>query len=363
MTAIRTITRLQDADDANVTPAVGEDGKALVYDHGTGKFVLADRGGGSGLPLTAGSGEALTGTLYMDPGADDSAQLFRVPTTSANNGDILFNVGSAVFSGVTDVVFNLGFNNPVGGGKVDAALHSWYLQMENDYRYSNKNWAEFHLNLYPATGTGFRPFQFQYTTDTTEGLLSFRVTDFGVFSIDGAQAPLRVLTTNAGANSVSMRGTIQLRPIASSSAAMQIFGSSDSVTIFNLSTSQDTVQTRSAIWTFAPVTGNAILTLSNFNSQVHIGPTAMGTFAVTASAANQRAITAYGASSQTAAILNVLDSGAAELFAIGATGQIRTNQTTVNTAAPSGVTARQLPIYNASGTLLGYIPIYASAWS
>jgi hypothetical protein len=40
MTAIRTITRLQDADDANVTPAVGEDGKALVYDHGTGKFVL-----------------------------------------------------------------------------------------------------------------------------------------------------------------------------------------------------------------------------------------------------------------------------------------------------------------------------------
>jgi hypothetical protein len=38
--AIRAITRLQDADDVNVTPAVGVDEYALVYDHDTTRFVL-----------------------------------------------------------------------------------------------------------------------------------------------------------------------------------------------------------------------------------------------------------------------------------------------------------------------------------
>ncbi len=38
--AIRTITRLVDADDVDVTPAVGEDEKVLAYDHDTQTFVL-----------------------------------------------------------------------------------------------------------------------------------------------------------------------------------------------------------------------------------------------------------------------------------------------------------------------------------
>jgi len=38
--AIRTITRLQDADDINVSLGVGVDEYALTYDHDTGKFVL-----------------------------------------------------------------------------------------------------------------------------------------------------------------------------------------------------------------------------------------------------------------------------------------------------------------------------------
>lgn len=38
--AVRTITRLQDADDLNVSLGVGVDEYALTYDHDTGKFVL-----------------------------------------------------------------------------------------------------------------------------------------------------------------------------------------------------------------------------------------------------------------------------------------------------------------------------------
>lgn len=52
----------------------------------------------------------------------------------------------------------------------------------------------------------------------------------------------------------------------------------------------------------------------------------------------------------------------ATYFAINPAGRIHTANTTANTNTPSGATARQLPLYNESGTLLGYIPVYGSAW-
>lgn len=69
-----------------------------------------------------------------------------------------------------------------------------------------------------------------------------------------------------------------------------------------------------------------------------------------------------GASSQSANMLEVQDNSANILFAIEADGDIRTSKATANTNTPSGATAYQLAIYNAAGTLLGYIPIYGSAW-
>jgi hypothetical protein len=61
--------------------------------------------------------------------------------------------------------------------------------------------------------------------------------------------------------------------------------------------------------------------------------------------------------------IRILDGvGGSESFGIEARGRIRTNQDTANTNTQSGATAHQLPIYNESGTLLGYIPVYGSAW-
>lgn len=57
-----------------------------------------------------------------------------------------------------------------------------------------------------------------------------------------------------------------------------------------------------------------------------------------------------------------LQVGASTQFAIGKGGQIRTNQATTNTNTPSGATAKKLEIFDAGGTSLGYIPVYASAW-
>jgi len=47
---------------------------------------------------------------------------------------------------------------------------------------------------------------------------------------------------------------------------------------------------------------------------------------------------------------------------LGADGSFGLSNSAANTNTPSGATAHQLPIYNEAGTLLGYIPIYGSAW-
>lgn len=44
------------------------------------------------------------------------------------------------------------------------------------------------------------------------------------------------------------------------------------------------------------------------------------------------------------------------------TGPTQSNQPAANTNTPSGATARQWPIYDLSGALLGYVPVYGSAW-
>lgn len=43
-------------------------------------------------------------------------------------------------------------------------------------------------------------------------------------------------------------------------------------------------------------------------------------------------------------------------------GKIGVSNAVTNTNTPSGSTAKALPFYNESGTLLGYVPIYASQW-
>jgi hypothetical protein len=55
--------------------------------------------------------------------------------------------------------------------------------------------------------------------------------------------------------------------------------------------------------------------------------------------------------------------GGSLYFGVAPDGKVRIANTTANTATPSGATARQWPIYDATGTLLGYVPVYAAAWT
>lgn len=79
-------------------------------------------------------------------------------------------------------------------------------------------------------------------------------------------------------------------------------------------------------------------------------------------AAELKAISVIAEASQTANLQEWQDDTGAVLLAVGPTGQIKTTQATTNTNTPSGATAYKIAIHNAAGTLLGYVPIYASAW-
>lgn len=67
-------------------------------------------------------------------------------------------------------------------------------------------------------------------------------------------------------------------------------------------------------------------------------------------------------STQTAEAIRVQDHGGTRIFGIGPAGEIRTNQSVANTNTPSGATARALEVFDASGTSLGFIPVYAAQW-
>ena len=83
---------------------------------------------------------------------------------------------------------------------------------------------------------------------------------------------------------------------------------------------------------------------------------------VQAAAAGHTAFLVKEYASQTADPFQVQNSAAAVQFAIGAAGKILTNQAVANTNTPSGATSKAMPIYDAAGTLLGYMPVYASTW-
>jgi hypothetical protein len=89
-----------------------------------------------------------------------------------------------------------------------------------------------------------------------------------------------------------------------------------------------------------------------------VGPTGVLTAATLTGApsANGNSVTAKAGNAQTAEIFQVTANNNALLFGIEADGDIRTSRTTAATTL--GSVAAKLAIYNAAGTLVGYLPIY-----
>ena len=172
------------------------------------------------LAKTAGSGEAVTGVLYLDPGSDDTATLLRVPVTASDGADICVTTGAADFDGVTDVTFNLGFNNG-SSGALDQTKHAWYSQWEYRYNTSGTEWAEHHLNLLGANGAfGFRPVEYKFDVTGASGTISFRSSTLNWHSITDYQVMRLTLGADAAASELNVYAPLTIR----SSQYLQILG-------------------------------------------------------------------------------------------------------------------------------------------
>jgi hypothetical protein len=73
-------------------------------------------------------------------------------------------------------------------------------------------------------------------------------------------------------------------------------------------------------------------------------------------------VVVQGATSQSANLQEWQDDSNNILSAIGPGGEIKTSQVAANTNTPGGATVGAMPIYDAAGSLIGYIPVYGSAW-
>ena len=130
--AIRTITRVQDADDLGSTPGAGNDGYALTWDNGAGAFVLAaagvtDHGALSGLSDDDHSGYALLAgrsggqTLYGGTAAGNGLTLYS--TSHATKGNIA--LGTTLTVDSVNARVGIGTTTPTStlslGGNVSTA--------------------------------------------------------------------------------------------------------------------------------------------------------------------------------------------------------------------------------------------------
>ena len=214
------------------------------------------------LPKSAGSGEKVTGVLYLDPGADDAATLLRVPITTSDGADILLNVARADFGGVEDVTLNVGYNNG-GSGALDGSKHAWYSQWEYRYNTAGTEWAEYHLNLLGAAGAfAFRPVEYKFDVTGASGTISYKSSVVSWESIGGHQAMRLQLGASSAATELNVYGALSVRD----SQNLTVYGGSvlvsspDNTKVYSFSISN------AGVGQFTLISGSAYLSFSNFSA-------------------------------------------------------------------------------------------------
>lgn len=304
----------------------------------------------------------MTGPLEFNPGADDSAISWFIPITSTDGADIRFNVHSTDFAGVDDTTWNLGFNNDFGG-PITGTRHAWYIQMEDRFNDGGTDFAEWHLNLFPAGGSGVRPFEYKYRIDGTAGTITNKASTLQYVALDDSHIPLSfIIDTTSAASRMLTRSRIQMDIPSGLGDAFFVRSDLNSLVMMDFNTSANDATFASRILTFKDASGTETLKRDQVNRWYFGGETFNGALLNMLIPNNARGIYLRGAAVQSFPYLILVDNAATVQFQIGAAGQIQTNQTATNTNTPAGATAHQLPIYNGAGTLLGYIPVYGSAW-
>ena len=114
--------------------------------------------------------------------------------------------------------------------------------------------------------------------------------------------------------------------------------------------SGQTSLTGPASWYLAGSSGYPAITIT--------GPSTNPTATIQSNQATQPTLKLKMAAAQSALPLEVITSASAEVFGIGTAGEVRTGTTAAATSL--GSVSNKMPIYDAAGSLVGYIPIYDS---
>jgi hypothetical protein len=334
--AIRTATRIQDQDDFGSVPGAGNDGYALTWDNGTGEFVLA--------AVSAGVTDhgALTGLT------DDDHTGYLLATGARTGAS---SQGQTFTNGI------------IGPAWKPASDSTTALQMQQAGGTAILTVDTTNRRIGVNTTPSAARLEFQ-ALGTNEALLVFR--DSGgnsrLIMFDSGNVFSSAVPSTSGDTTKSSGAFIFNRTRWNGSASVE-----EGFAFSHLA--YDSSAGRSALWLQNSASG-VVMALSNGTyGQVAINYAypadaliSLGQLILRPYDASTVGMTIWLQNAQSANAYQAADKDGTPIWAIGPTGQQKTNQATANTNTPSGATAYQLPIYNASGSLLGYVPIYGSAW-
>lgn len=354
--------RIRDQQDADMTPGSGTDGYAIVYNHTSGKFEL-----GTFDAAGAAAAAVAVHVAASDPHTQYALESALGTMATATETAYLLASGSRTGATAQRQVFTSGITAPSWRPASDSTTA---LQLQN------------------AAGTAF------FYGDTTNqrigiktnapvGDLSITQTNGGVGlymqrgsnSLGGTGYIFR-LQANGGANdlwtldtkgNVASVGTYAVSPVSNNAGTLFSVGNVATLNNTYPAFAFRNYYTTGSAGSMLLIGGKTDSSGARFTAldiAPHINQSGTNGFSIVR-VSPYLAATGSGTKNLLDVGINTAADGGGThttVLAIDNAGKLKTNQATTNTNTPSGATAKQLPIYDVAGTLLGYIPIYASAW-
>ena len=317
----------------------------------TKKYVDDNAGGGAGDFMADGS-VLMTGPLGLDPGADDSAVVMRIPITSADVPDFEMRIGKTVFNGVDDITSSAGW----GAGSIGAGSVSWFPQIEFSYNNNGENWVEWHLNLSPiGSGGVIRPVEYKFNHDGDAGSIFSRASTIQYLDMSATNA---LVACTLGATPATSRYAIngEFWPNIPNADPNALYIRDQSGNLYEkIDTQLDWVEFRSQFFILQN-RANVSKFQYAYDRFTFFGESTNSAGINVQEPSNARGIFLRAPSSNVKEHIVLTNNAGDTEFAIGIGGKIQTNQ--ISAATTLGAVVGRKPIYNGSGTLVGYEAIY-----
>lgn len=382
------IERFEDLEDGPESLGRGDDGKIPQYSWQDGHFVMVpmpeERRGGSGTAIAAFSpggatrlrdmtdvsgtlGAGSDGYAYLYDNDSDTFVLSEISTSSTIAGASDFTdttgPGTDGYSVVWDNDTGKFALSNVSGGSGTPGGASSQVQHNSSGSFAGHSGFTYDGAGTATLGTALVASEHRPPSD---GTAAWKITnaanDDDILVADTTNGRIGIAGP-AGSQTVVINGTGSLKATSASNPLFLCEYTSGPIIKMQALSSVALFGTQSNHRLDFYVNNSFAATLTTDERfRVHINQ-GNGQISATTSATSRDGLwIKLNSASHTGNAIKVINSASSEIFGIGSAGQIRTAQSSSNTNTPSGQTAHQLPIYNGSGVLLGYIPVYESVW-